>query len=365
MSGTAPLLALLPPAPPPGGSLPAGDGAVSGGTDVPTGLFANLLVSQFGAALSAQLQATGSLAPVKDGDASKTTGASDDAGMPQDPAAACAALLPALFAQIALQSAPSQATRAAGAETSVAPQLATAGTPLPLGGLRKDVPDSPAEKPGGAANGPGEAARISSIAANVASAPAQTVRDEAAHEAARPVEPGTDGATFQSLLASAQESARAAAGHGQAHAADTIRPQLAMEAAVGTPAWGRELGDKVSWMVNREQSQAALVLTPPQLGRIEVSLNINGDQANATFVSANPAVRDALEQALPRLREMLADAGIRLDQAQVGADSGSPQGGERRDNRAASAALREADLPTQATAVQWLQRGKGMVDTFA
>ena len=61
---------------------------------------------------------------------------------------------------------------------------------------------------------------------------------------------------------------------------------------------------------------------------------MTGDQATATFVSANPAVREAIENAVPRLREVLADAGVTLGQTQVGSDSPqqSANGNENGDN---------------------------------
>jgi len=43
-----------------------------------------------------------------------------------------------------------------------------------------------------------------------------------------------------------------------------------------------------------------------------ISLSMSGDQANAVFISASPEVREALENAMPRLREILADAGVTL-----------------------------------------------------
>ena len=168
---------------------------------------------------------------------------------------------------------------------------------------------------------------------------------------------------FQTMLASAQSAgARNAAAPSEASAA-----RMKMESTVGSPSWGREFGEKVTWMVGRQESQASVVLNPPRLGRIEISISINGDQANALFVSQNPGVRDALEQALPRLREMMADAGVRLEQAQVGTDSRSPQGDERRDNRNApkSPIAEFAPAPLHTVTTQWLHRGNGLVDTFA
>nr|USX17299.1 flagellar hook-length control protein FliK [Oxalobacteraceae bacterium OTU3CAMAD1] len=60
-------------------------------------------------------------------------------------------------------------------------------------------------------------------------------------------------------------------------------------------------------------------LNPPDLGPLQVVLSVNKDQATAAFSSAQPEVRQALEAALPKLREMMSEAGIQLGSATVSA----------------------------------------------
>jgi flagellar hook-length control protein FliK len=86
----------------------------------------------------------------------------------------------------------------------------------------------------------------------------------------------------------------------------------------GSPGWPEEVGNRVSWMVGQHESQAELTLTPPQLGKIEVSITVSGDQTSAQFVTATPAARELIEQSLPRLREILEQSGISLGQTDVG-----------------------------------------------
>jgi hypothetical protein len=67
-----------------------------------------------------------------------------------------------------------------------------------------------------------------------------------------------------------------------------------------------------------EQS-ATMELNPPDLGPLQVVLSVNKDQATAAFSSAAPEVRQALESALPKLKEMMSEAGIQLGSATVSA----------------------------------------------
>ena len=137
---------------------------------------------------------------------------------------------------------------------------------------------------------------------------------------------------------------------------------------VGTTAWDQALAQRVTWMVSGAEQSASLTLNPPELGPLQVILNLSHAQAEATFIASQPEVRQALEAALPKLREMLSEAGIQLGQASV--SSGSPESrGQfsqqpRNTNRNISnaGAISASALPA---AVTHMTSGRGLVDTFA
>ena len=138
--------------------------------------------------------------------------------------------------------------------------------------------------------------------------------------------------------------------------------------SVGTTAWGQALGEKIVWMAAGAQQTATLTLNPPNLGPLQIVLNISNEQATASFFSTQPEVRQALEAAFPRLREMMNEAGIQLGQATVSADTPQQNAPDPRSQRAALPfpTLDEASaggLPlSQGPA---LQSGRGLVDTYA
>lgn len=144
---------------------------------------------------------------------------------------------------------------------------------------------------------------------------------------------------------------------------------------VATQGWAEEVGHKVSWAAGNGNGRAELILTPAHMGRIEVSINMNGDQASANFVAANAATREALQDAMPQLREVLAGAGIQLGQANVSANSGGQawSGGSGQsgfDGRSYSAggdgaADTSVDALTSRSRGAWVLSGNGLVDTFA
>lgn len=92
---------------------------------------------------------------------------------------------------------------------------------------------------------------------------------------------------------------------------------------VGTRAWEQALGQQLVHMHHLKQASADLQLHPAGLGPLQVHLQMQGDQVHALFLAQPPALRAAVEAALPQLREALAQQGLALGQAQVGTDGGS------------------------------------------
>jgi len=91
----------------------------------------------------------------------------------------------------------------------------------------------------------------------------------------------------------------------------------AIETPVRSAAFPTELANKVVWLAGRQGQFAELSLNPPQMGALEVRLTVSGGDATAHFFSPNPVVREAIDAALPKLRELMAQAGLSLGEAEV------------------------------------------------
>lgn len=94
--------------------------------------------------------------------------------------------------------------------------------------------------------------------------------------------------------------------------ASTIR------APMGTPAWQDGLNQQVIQLHQRGDKNIELHLNPADLGPLSISLKVSDNTAQVQFLSPHPQVRHAVEQALPQLREALAEQGINLGQTSVG-----------------------------------------------
>ena len=121
--------------------------------------------------------------------------------------------------------------------------------------------------------------------------------------------------------ASAQASPAAAA--TSAPNAGTSTPLLragsehVMQTQPWTPQFSEELSQQVRVFVNNGLQEARLQLTPADLCKVQITINMEGDHARVAFVAETAVARDLLDQSMPRLREMLQQSGIQLAQGDV------------------------------------------------
>ena len=103
--------------------------------------------------------------------------------------------------------------------------------------------------------------------------------------------------------------------------AATAPQDISLGTQVGQSKWNDDFAQKIVWLSNQQNQVAEIRLNPAHLGPVEVTLNMMSEQATAQFASPHAAVREAIEAALPRLREMMAESGINLGSVTVGTDS--------------------------------------------
>ena len=189
----------------------------------------------------------------------------------------------------------------------------------------------------------------------------------------------TDPAASATLAAGATAAAAAQANLQLSPAAGAIAAANAHALAphVGTADWTDALSQKVVFLSNAHQQSAELTLNPPDLGPLQVVLRVADNHAHALFVSQHAQVRDAVEAALPKLREAMEAGGLGLGSATV-SDGGlasqqqqqNPQQTNaygqpsRRGNGGPSAVDAPVDAAQSAPVAARASRA-GLVDTFA
>jgi flagellar hook-length control protein FliK len=141
-------------------------------------------------------------------------------------------------------------------------------------------------------------------------------------------EPVIDTASLATPIRGSAESMAALTNTLSTAGTDSTVPSATVSVPFGQPAWGQALGNQVVWAMNQGLPAAALHLSPPELGPVSVHIRLDQDQASIAFSSPHVAVRDAIEAAMPRLRDMLGDQGIALvnvNVSQHGSSHAQPQ----------------------------------------
>ena len=337
--------------------------------------------------------------PMHDGDAKSTQGASsntadaasdaDDAAAAEAAAAAAAATTPVTDMLAFMASLSQPASAAATISTDAAAAGAATEGDAQLTALETALDNMKAMTTGAtddtdAAGGKGQA-----LASGVQQASADLRTTQA---------PGTalpqgeqDVGQFQAQLRETQQQqqlpvadeapAPLAALQAQAAKVDATgnpaMPGDRIPARLGTQAWDNQVSQRIVYMVGKEQA-ATLTLNPPDLGPVQIVLNVTNDQATVAFSSDQLDVRQALENALPRLREMMSESGIALGNATVDANvpdqRQQQQDSERRaqggqggaggltgDGQDAAPAVNEVAPRTRTVSIG----DRGMVDLFA
>ncbi|ENM3795083.1 flagellar hook-length control protein FliK [Vibrio cholerae] len=126
-----------------------------------------------------------------------------------------------------------------------------------------------------------------------------------------------------------QIAAAAGQGTAQNQALNRAESQLVQTNATPVPLnkemAADQLAERVQMMMSKNLKNIDIRLDPPELGRMHIRMNMQGDGATVHFTVANQHAREALEQTMPRLREMLAQQGVQLGDTSVQQQSAGQQ----------------------------------------
>jgi flagellar hook-length control protein FliK len=142
--------------------------------------------------------------------------------------------------------------------------------------------------------------------------------------------------------------------------------QLYSGEPMGTETWVQDLGTRVEWLKDNHISTAELHLHPAELGSLEIRITSEDDTTTVSFVTQNAAAKDIIESTLPRLRELLANQGMQLDQSHVSQQSAH----ERKQEQGLAAQRNEAGRERDTAADQGSTRrstplpGTGQIDHY-
>lgn len=177
-----------------------------------------------------------------------------------------------------------------------------------------------------------------------------SVRPASAHAVfPQPVAPGaspaqTAGQVFAAAISAAFESpavpvprtADPVIVQAQTAAAEQVRTTVQAVSGADQPPLDLSRDDWAGKMIDRiaslrdaaEATDTRIRLAPENLGNVDVSIRREGDRLHVHFAAENPATRQLLTEAAPRLAELADARGVKLGQTSVDAGTGGQQQGQ-------------------------------------
>jgi flagellar hook-length control protein FliK len=270
------------------------------------------------------------------------------AGLPASEPAPGTAIDPAMGSGLVVSAALGAATNPVSAATAGAAVTVANATSA----ANSSIAAAPAAAPDATNSAPGGASTSSTTASDADAA------DKSALASARsaiadttPAQPSimTDSSGLPELVRSFA---------GSATQAPSVQATISVPVANGD--WPHAVAAQVHWFVNNDIQSATLRLSPEHLGPVEVRIDVHDSQVNVNFSAAHADTRAALEQTVPRLREIFASGGLTLGQANVRQDPRPGSQPAANPGRPAFTATQAVEPVAVATA-----QGLGLVDEYA
>ncbi|BDM63805.1 hypothetical protein NFHSH190041_12570 [Shewanella sp. NFH-SH190041] len=122
-------------------------------------------------------------------------------------------------------------------------------------------------------------------------------------------------------------------------------------------------------MVSQNMTQAEIQLDPPELGQMLVRIQVQGEQTQVQFHVAQNNTKELLEQAVPRLRELLQEQGMDLARSSVSSQHSGEQGQGSGTNTSSAdrgqAMESSDDGATQESGAEFQRSDDGSIDYYA
>ena len=120
------------------------------------------------------------------------------------------------------------------------------------------------------------------------------------------------------------------------------------------------LAARIQWVYQQAISSAEILMDPPELGPLSVKITKNNGETNVLFQVSNPSTKEAIEENLAKLKELLAEQGINLGDTQVE----QQQKNDKNENMNEKIAADSSAETEQQDEQQIVRVQQGLLDTY-
>lgn len=144
----------------------------------------------------------------------------------------------------------------------------------------------------------------------------------------------------------------------------TQHKSLEVPLSLNHSQWAEKFSEQIVWLGHQTVKSAFIKIHPEDLGPIEINIKVVKDAASVNISTHNNHVRDVVDQALPRLKEMMAEQGINLSDVHIQSDANSRQHSQQ-NNDSTMGQSQDSDQEVQGTTPIKRRPPKGLIDYFA
>jgi len=130
--------------------------------------------------------------------------------------------------------------------------------------------------------------------------------------------------------------------------------------------FGNEMATHVRVLKRQGGGEVKINLHPAELGRMSITVVTEGTETRVAFVVETPQARQAVETALPRLRDMMDEAGLSLADSDVSERHQNDHARDHNDapNGAPGTASNDVESPLESTTLSVALDPSRLVDTY-
>lgn len=129
------------------------------------------------------------------------------------------------------------------------------------------------------------------------------------------------------------DSAMSAAEQAKTGAAENKSVDIRLAVPFSRKDWSEQLGKQLGFLVSRNMDSAQIQLDPPELGPLQVRIQLHQEQVSLQFHAQHGIVREAVDQSLVRLQELFSEEGLELVSVDVSdGESNRESTGEKQDS---------------------------------
>ncbi|KTD65220.1 flagellar hook-length control protein FliK [Legionella spiritensis] len=141
---------------------------------------------------------------------------------------------------------------------------------------------------------------------------------------------------------------------------------MELPAHVFKPEWSEQFNQQIVWLGQQKINSAHIRLNPQDFGPLEVNISINKEDASLSIATHSTHVRDLIEQAIPRLKDMLAEQGVNLTEVTI--ESSDHRQRQSANQDSSSPTLEQSGPDSDAVSSQEpvpIKKTNGLIDYFA